>query len=116
LKGSGQLCRRQCTVVRFPGRNRVPACFQAEAVSGGAGDPSTDRGALGRRGALDVFGSGGLWWTVYPMHGIQKVRGSNPLGSTKFCGFEQAKVTAKRQIASMMILELSHRSVPLVPD
>jgi len=26
--------------------------------------------------------SGGLWWTVYPVHGIQKVRGSNPLGST----------------------------------
>ena len=28
---------------------------------------------------------GGLWWTLYQRHGIQKVRGSNPLGSTKFC-------------------------------
>ena len=27
---------------------------------------------------------GGLCWTVYRVHGIQKVRGSNPLGSTKF--------------------------------
>ena len=26
----------------------------------------------------------GLWWTIIPRHGIQKVRGSNPLGSTKF--------------------------------
>ncbi len=28
--------------------------------------------------------SGGLWRTVNRVHGIQKVRGSNPLGSTKF--------------------------------
>ena len=28
--------------------------------------------------------SGGLRWTFYLRHGIQKVRGSNPLGSTKF--------------------------------
>jgi len=27
---------------------------------------------------------GGLWWTVYRVHGVQKIRGSNPLGSTKF--------------------------------
>ena len=26
--------------------------------------------------------TGGFWWTVYLVHGIQKVRGSNPLGST----------------------------------
>ena len=25
---------------------------------------------------------GGRWWTVNPMPGSQKVRGSNPLGST----------------------------------
>jgi len=28
--------------------------------------------------------AGGLRWTGYQRHGIQKVRGSNPLGSTKF--------------------------------
>jgi|GEM_PF-5188741 len=28
--------------------------------------------------------SGERWWTLYREHGIQKVRGSNPLGSTKF--------------------------------
>jgi hypothetical protein len=56
LKSIGELCRRQCTVVHFPGRNRMPAGIQAEAVSGGSGDPSTDRGALGGGGALDVFG------------------------------------------------------------
>ena len=27
---------------------------------------------------------GGLWWTINPLQGIQKVRGSNPLGSTRF--------------------------------
>ena len=30
--------------------------------------------------------SGGLWWTTYPLHGIQKVTGSNPLGSTSVVG------------------------------
>ncbi len=28
--------------------------------------------------------SAGLRWTVNRVHGIQKVRGSNPLGSTRF--------------------------------
>ena len=28
------------------------------------------------------------WWTIIPRHGIQKVRGSNPLGSTKFLNSE----------------------------
>ena len=34
--------------------------------------------------------TGGFWWTVYLVHGIQKVRGSNPLGSTTTTsGFHQ---------------------------
>ena len=33
---------------------------------------------------------GGLWWTGYRRHGIQKVRGSNPLGSTKIFELEIA--------------------------
>jgi len=43
-------------VVRFPSRNRVPACFQSQAVGGGSRDPTTHCGALGRSGALDAFG------------------------------------------------------------
>ena len=32
--------------------------------------------------------SGGLWWAVNRVHSIQKVRGSNPLGSTEFASSE----------------------------
>jgi len=38
--------------------------------------------------------SGGLWWTVYRMYGIQKVRGLNPLGSTNV----MSQVAADRRL------------------
>jgi len=40
--------------------------------------------------------SGGLQWTVNRVHGIQKARGSNPLGSTKFPRSELASVLSSR--------------------
>jgi hypothetical protein len=38
--------------------------------------------------------SGGLWWTLYRRHGIQKVRGSNPLGSTSQLEIKCARTLA----------------------
>jgi hypothetical protein len=38
--------------------------------------------------------AGGLRWTLYPRHGIQKVRGSNPLGSTKFLNTKSRPLVA----------------------
>ena len=42
--------------------------------------------------------SGGRWWTTYLVHGIQKVRGSNPLGSTKFLNTETPVKLQSRRV------------------
>src|SRR5579859_2345202 len=56
---------------------------------------------------------GGLWWTVYLVHGIQKVRGSNPLGSTKFLRSKSSRSRARADRARAVARLFGTLSHPL---
>ena len=80
----GRDCRRLVHSIRHPHTNWTRFWGLHSSLSGGLRRTLADESpVITIRFELEND-SGGRWWTVNSRSGSQKVRGSNPLGSTNF--------------------------------
>ena len=85
-----------------------------DSLSGGLRRTLVDYSTTGNVGSELENDSGGLQWTANSVPGSQKVRGSNPLGSTKFL-ISQSTIWRSMQISRRPADRLSDR-LSLVPE